>query len=345
MKSYRSFIPKSAAYFPVKDALPPRDIHFVLLPRFTMLALSSAIEPLRVANQLSQHELYRWHTVADTPAAASSCGVELNVQSSLNGLQTAGQLFVCSGTDPRNAASERTMQALRRISRMGGKIGALCTGAFTLARMGLLRDRRFTLHWENQASFREVYPDLQSSERIFEIDGPLLTCGGGHAATDMMLALITADYGKAFAQAVGDMCLHGVPRPPETPQKTSFAFAHNARNRHVTAAIEIMQRDLESPLCLDEIARECGCSRRQLERQFKKLLRTPPAKYHRNLRLDFAHSLLIETNMQLLDVAVAAGFTSRTQFSRCFSERFGTPPSKIGTPPCAGNPTNRETKQ
>lgn len=343
--SYRSFVPKSAAYFAVKDALPPRDIYFLLLPRFTMLALSSAIEPLRVANQLSQHELYRWHTVADTSAVASSCGVELNAQSSLHDLQSPDQVLVCSGTDPHNAASEQTLQALRRFSRMGGKLGALCTGAFTLARLGLLQEKRFTLHWENQASFRELFPDLESSEKIFEIDGPLMTCGGGHAATDMMLALIARDYGKAFAQAVGDMCLHGVARPPGTPQKTSFAFANNARNRHVTATIEIMKRNLENPLCLDEIARECGCSRRQLERMFKKLLRISPAKYYRNLRLDFAHSLLAETNMQLLDVAVAAGFSSRTQFSRCFSERFGTPPSRIGTSPCAGNSTNREIKK
>ncbi|WP_051371696.1 AraC family transcriptional regulator [Leisingera aquimarina] len=171
--SYRSFVPKSAAYFAVKDALPPRDIYFLLLPRFTMLALSSAIEPLRVANQLSQHELYRWQTVADTSAVASSCGVELNAQSCLHDLNTTDQLLVCSGTDPHKAASEQTMQALRKFSRMGGKLGALCTGAFTLARLGLLQDRRFTLHWENQTSFRELFPDLRAAKRSSRLMGRL----------------------------------------------------------------------------------------------------------------------------------------------------------------------------
>ncbi len=38
----------------------PQSIGFLLLDNFTLISLASAVEPLRMANQLSGRELYRW---------------------------------------------------------------------------------------------------------------------------------------------------------------------------------------------------------------------------------------------------------------------------------------------
>ena len=43
-------------------AVPPQTIGFLLLDQFTLISLASAVEPLRMANQLTGQELYRWHT-------------------------------------------------------------------------------------------------------------------------------------------------------------------------------------------------------------------------------------------------------------------------------------------
>lgn len=338
----RNFVPRGAAYFEVPNSRPPQDIHFLILPRFTMLALSSAIAPLRIANQLSRKELYRWHIVAEWDGIESSCGMQIVRHLDLDQLPPRPEVVVVSGTEPHMVASSKVIQALRGKLRSGGTLGAICTGAFTLARLGLLEGRRFTLHWENRDSFHELYPDLTSSSRIYEIDGRLMTCGGGQAATDMMLARVATDYGSEFAAVVGEMCLHGVPRRPSTDQRSSIAFMAGSRNPKLVRAIEIMQANLETGMNLDAIADEVGCSRRQLERLFNRAFAMTPAKYYRQLRLDYGHRLLVETNISPIGAAMAAGFVSLPHFSRCFRERFGATPSKIGGAGMFNTSNNRD---
>ncbi|MPL91552.1 hypothetical protein SDC9_37627 [bioreactor metagenome] len=52
-----TFVPLGAAYYPVPAGSPTRSYAFLLVPGFTLLAFSSAVEPLRIANQLSQQPL------------------------------------------------------------------------------------------------------------------------------------------------------------------------------------------------------------------------------------------------------------------------------------------------
>ena len=57
---------------------------FYLVPEFTLLAFSSAIEALRLANAALGFEAYRWRSVSeDGRGARSSCGLDLSTHASL----------------------------------------------------------------------------------------------------------------------------------------------------------------------------------------------------------------------------------------------------------------------
>ena len=75
-----------------------------------------------------------------------------------------------------------------------------------------------------------------------------------------------------------------------------------------------------------ELAEEIGLSNRQLERLFQRYLDTTPSRYHMDYRLRRARSLLRDTSLCIIDVAVACGFTSHSHFSKCYRERFGNTP-------------------
>lgn len=322
-------IPVGVAHFPIKGPVETRDYAFLLLPRFTLLAFSSALEPLRIANQLSQRPLYRWRLLSqDGLPVLSSSGVSVEVSSALAALPRQTSVIVCSGTDAYDAATRPALDWLRHHAAHGGEMGGICTGAFTLARAGLLGQRRYTVHWENQAGFRELFADHDPSPRIYEIDGPLMTCAGGAASTDMMLAVIARHHGEEFAHRVGDMCLHGTPRKAEAPQTSSLALAIGSRNARLIRVIRLMQRNLEVPLTLDALAEAAGYSCRQLERQFKIVLNETPSRYYRNLRVDLARSLLFETEMSVTEIAAATGFETANHFAKVFRERFGVSPTK-----------------
>ncbi|MEP3944567.1 GlxA family transcriptional regulator [Ascidiaceihabitans sp.] len=320
-------VPAGAFSYPVKDPLATRWFGFLLLPQFTLLAFSAALDPLRIANQLAQKPLYGWLVLSEDGApVSSSSGIDISVHAALRDLPPEAYLFACSGNNGTKVASASVLSQLRHHVRFGGHAGGICTGAATLARAGLLDGKQFTLHWENQPGFIETFPQLAPSRHRFERDGTLLTCGGGAAATEMMISVIAEDYGEDFAIAVSDMCLNGPDISKRSEQRSSIAKAISSRNPRVLAALRAMYENIETPLHLEDLARSAGISRRQMERQFKQLLDEAPAQTYRNIRLDRARTLLMETDLSVMEVAMAAGFNSDSVFSRHFKSRYGETP-------------------
>ena len=321
-------VPEGAFRYPIKRFAGTRWFGFLLLPEFTLLAFSSALDPLRIANQLAQKPLYGWRVLSETgDPVTSSSGLDMSVHAALDGLDPALHLMVCSGNTGGRAASEATLAAIRRHARFGGKLGGICTGASTLARAGLLAGKRFTLHWENQPGFIEAFPDLTPTRARLERDGDLLTCSGGVAATEMMLTIIEKDYGEDFAIAVADMCLNAATAEPQRDQRSSIARAISSRNPKLLSVLREMYANIEEPLPLEEMAGNAGVSRRQLERLFVGTLGEPPAATYRNIRLDKARALITETDMSVLEVATATGFNSVKVLTRHYTARFGDPPT------------------
>lgn len=324
-------IPHGAAYFrPAHGDAPTRSFVFLICPSFTLLAFASAVEPLRIANQLSQRPLYSWRTAtADGQPVTSSCNLTVQVDGALGTLSRDSTLVVCAGNQPEKAITPAVVAALQRHHRHGGQVGGLCTGPFALARAGLLTDRRFTLHWENQPAFREMFPTLTPSETKFEIDDRILTCGGGAAATDLMIDIISRDQGEAFATMVLDMCLRRVGIGRDHGQRSSLSAVAQLRNPGLAAMVDLMKQHIEDPLAMEDLSARVGYSRRNVERLFRKALGQPPARFYLDMRLDHARNLLSGTDLSLSEISAACGFATRSHFSKAFTARFGTAPSRL----------------
>jgi len=330
MSHSEPLVPKGAAFFPVPACGPTQDYVFILVPGFTLLAFSSAVEPLRIANQLSQQPLYRWRLLSETgQPVASSSGIPVGVDGRLEPLDKAARLFVCAGNPQMAAAVQPVVAQVQRHHRFGGTVGGICTGAVALAKGGLLGGRRFTLHWENQPGFTETFPDLVPTAGRFEIDDRLLTCSGGAASTDMVLSLIAADHGSAFAAMVSEMCLRTVMPGVNTEQRSSLAALMSSRNPVLVATVTLMNRHIDDPLSMDELADAAGYSRRHLERLFHEAVGKAPGEFYRDLRLDRGRNLLSTTDLTLMEVALACGYSTVSHFSKSFRARFGTAPTKL----------------
>lgn len=330
MSQSEPLVPKGAAYFPAPKSGPTRGYAFILVPGFTLLAFASAVEPLRIANQLSQQPLYCWTVLSETgKAVVSSSGIPVGVDGKLDPLDKATRLFVCAGNPQMAAAAPAIVAATQRHHRFGGVVGGICTGAVALAKAGLFEGRRFTLHWENQPGFVETFPTLAPTLNRFETDGRLLTCGGGAASTDMMLAIIADDHGSGFAAMVSEMCLRTVMPGVNAEQRSSTAALMSSRNPVLVATVTLMNRHIDDPLSMDDLAAAAGYSRRHLERLFREAVGQTPGDFYRGLRLDRGRNLLSTTDLTLMEVAVACGFSTVSHFSKSFRARFGTAPSKL----------------
>lgn len=318
------FISRGSSSFALSDTPATRDYHFVLLPQMTMLAFSAAVEPLRIANQLTGQCLYRWFLLSqDCQPVNCSNEVTIAVDGPLRETNPGDTILICSGVDGYLAASAHTVAWVRDQARHGRSVGGLCTGAFTLARAGVLRGRRFTLHWENQPAFAEIFPDMPFTDHLYCRDGPVLTCGGGNAAADLVLSLIEDDHGARLAMKVSEMCLHGLPRNANRSQRMSIAAEIEVRHPTLTSIVHELRTNFADDLSLDGLAFKHGLSRRQMERLFQRHLSSSPAKKLRDIRVEHAHILLSETNLPLIEIAVACGFNSQTLLRRAYRDRFG----------------------
>ncbi|MCB6176627.1 GlxA family transcriptional regulator [Rhodobacter sp. Har01] len=295
-----SLVPKGAAFCAVSSAGPTRTYAFILVPGFTLLAFASAVEPLRIANQLSQQPLYRWRVLSETGGpVASSSGIAVGADGPIETFDRDARVFVCAGNPQSAAAAPAVVAAVARHHRFGGVVGGICTGAVALAKAGLVAGRRFTLHWENQPGFVETFPDQTPTASRFETDGRLMTCGGGAASTDMMLSVIADEHGADFAAMVSEMCLRTVMPGVDPEQRSSLAALMSSRNPVLIASVTLMNRHIEEPLSMDDLAEAAGYSRRHLERLFREATGKSPGEFYRGLRLDRGRNLLSTTELTL----------------------------------------------
>lgn len=311
---------------------------FLLVEDFSMIAFASAIEPLRLANRGAGHEIYRWSLISETgEAVRSSCQAAVEVSGGLRDVPRGASIVVAAGLNAHRAATKPVLTWLRKQSRLGSPIGALCTGSVILAKAGLLDDKRCTVHWENQAAFSEEFADIDLSNRLFEIDGNRFTCAGGIAATDMMLTLIARDVEPGVVSLITDQIIHTPLRGEREEQRLSVPARIGVRHPKLVSIIQMMEQNLEEPISPSVLAKQAQMSTRQLERLFRRYLDRSPKRYYMELRLQKARNLLLQTEMSVINVALASGFTSPSHFSKCYRAYFNrTPYRERGAPPTAG---------
>jgi transcriptional regulator GlxA family with amidase domain len=306
-------------------------VGFLLIPGFALMSYASAVEPLRAANQISGRALYRWWHAApgDVPSVASSGATvlpDLIVGAPANDVEL---LLVCAGGNPSAFRDKQTFAWLRRLASRGVIIGGISGGPFIMARAGLLSGRRCTVHWEHMPAFQEAFPDVELTRSLFEFDGDRITCSGGIAGLDMMVALIARDHGSELAASVSDWFLHTHIREGKGPQRMDLRFRLGVANETLLNALEAMEANVETPVSRAELANLAGVSLRQLERSFRSHLGRGIHDHYLALRLGRSRQLLRETSLPIIDVAVATGFASGSQFSRAFRRTFGCSPRSV----------------
>lgn len=300
---------------------------FHLLPGFSMMGLMSAIEPLRVANRFHAPH-YSWRLLSDDGAAVqASNGMSLNVDGALDGPLSDVSLFVVAGFEPLAGFTPQLASRLRRAERECRVLGAIDTGSFVLAEAGLLEPgQRVTLHWEALDAFRERYPQLQPTQELFEIDGRRITSAGGTSSLDLMLGLIAREHGEALAIQVSEQFVLGRIRTRLDHQRMQITSRYGIHNRKLVQVVGEMERSTEAPRSPGELAAAVGITARQLERLFRHHLGSTPVTFYLGVRLDKARHLLRQSDMSVLEVALACGFESASYFARRYRARFDVSP-------------------
>ncbi|MEY8827642.1 GlxA family transcriptional regulator [Sedimentitalea sp. XS_ASV28] len=308
-------------------ATKPRRFVFVLLENFTMLSFASALESLRIANRMAGREIYTWRLIGEGGNTMTcSAGTVFPLDGDLDELNRDDTVLICGGVDVQGATTKRLLGWARREARKGLLVGGLCTAAFSLAKAGLLDGKRATIHWENSDSFAEEFEDVMLTKSVFVIDGNRMTTAGGTSSIDLMLKLIADEHGEDLANSVADQLIYSSIRTDQDTQRLSVPTRIGVRHPKLSQVIQMMEQNIEEPISPSVLARDVGMSTRQLERLFRRYLNRSPKRYYMELRLQKARNLLMQTDMSVINVALACGFASPSHFSKCYRAHYETTP-------------------
>jgi len=300
-------------------------IGFLLLDNFTLISLASAVEPLRMANQLSGKELYRWLTLTfDGQPTRASDHICFTPDAGFAAAPALDMVIVCGGVNVQNSIRREHLTWLQAHRHC--QLGAVCTGSWALAQAGLLDGYECSVHWEYLTAMQEEFPQARINTRLFSIDRNRCTTSGGAAPLDMMLHLIGQAHGHELVAGISEMFVCDRVRNEQDHQRVPIKHMLGSNQPKLQEIVALMEANLEEPIELDALSSYVNLSRRQLERLFQKYLNCSPSRYYMKLRLMRARQLLKQTPMSILEVASICGFVSTAHFSKCYREYFGAPP-------------------
>lgn len=305
------------------DGSQPKQVGLLLFPEFSMMALSASSEPLRAANRLSGRELYRWHLLSrDGETVTSSSGIALQTASLQAPPTRLDLLIVVASLKTDKLYDPLVHRLLQRLALEGTPLCALSTGTFVLARAGLLDGYRCTLHWESLRQFAEEFPNITVCRELYVRDRDRLTCAGGTAALDLALDEIATEHGRQLAADVADQFLHSRIRGAQEQQRMAIQWRYGVNDARIAKAIATMEQNLESVVPIEEIARRCNLSARQLERLWLQSFGQTAQRFYVGLRLTEARRLLRESTESIVSIALRCGFSSASHLTAAYKVKF-----------------------
>ncbi|MEQ9261300.1 MAG: helix-turn-helix domain-containing protein [Roseovarius sp.] len=308
----------------------------VLAEGFSTLSLGAIVEPFsHVAGAFPEIaprlELYGLggRRVASRSGVVISCDDELcTLADRIVARRAPRSIILCGPTERWSVADGGLLPLLRLASRNGVMICGLGSATWLLAEAGLLDGGKGTVHWRAMAAFAERFRDLEAQDVLHVRHGNVISCAGESATLDMVLTLIEAISAPA-AESTANHFLVSYRRLGNTRQPGALAHRLRSVPDAIAEAVRLMAGHIECPLQVSEIAARGGTSSRQLERMFQTQLATSPWQYYTRMRLERAHDLLLQTDMSVLEVALACGFGSAGALGKNFKRRYRQTPREL----------------
>ena len=302
---------------------------FLVLREVEVLDLTGPLQVFHEANRAGAN--YDIHLCGLEPTVRSAQGV---VFGELKPLPTVTEkdLVLLPGI-PFSAVRSVSLEAirwLRRANSTGSRICSICTGAFVLAKAGLLDGRHCTTHWNRIEELTRQYPRAKVlTNRLFVEDGSITTSAGVASGIDLALSIVEKQHGPRVTAAVSREMVVYLRRDGSQKQDSVYLDyrAHLHPGIHRVQDTLIAKPDRRHTL--RELAGLANMSQRNLTRVFRQATGISIGAYIEKLRLELAGSLLANPDLTVEAIAQKCGFENSRQLRRIWKKEFGGTPGKF----------------
>lgn len=324
---------------------PNGHVTIVLLEGFSSLSFGALIEPFSYLERIQPNIAPKLVvTGVNSRDVRSQSGIVVRCDESGDALVdrlkrglSPSRIVICGPTDKRPSETKQLLKVLRIAQRNGAFVYAIGGVIWLLAECGFLEPGEATVHWSMMSAFSERFKHLDATSELFSSNRNVTCCASETATIDLTLEIVSAISPQA-ANEIADHLLISYPRAKETVQPGSRANRLRGVPHSLTLAVKEMSENIETVVPIHQIASKCELSSRSLERLFSQHLGSTPQQYYTQIRLDHAHDLITQTDVALLEVALASGFSSTGMLSKHFKRSFGKTPTqmrgtRLGSPP------------
>ena len=218
---------------------------------------------------------------------------------------------------------------LKRTSQKARRLGSICSGAFILARAGLLDQRMVTTHWNYADALAALCPTARvDAGRPYIEDGNLYTSAGVTAAIDLSLRLLKLDKGDEVALKVAEQLVVFMQRTDGRPQFDRHFTSYAEGNSPVARVQRYVLSNLTGDLSVRILARVANMSVRTFARTFVRHAKIPPAEFVEAARLDAARAMLQDTAIPVKTIAYECGFGNADHMRCVFNRCLGVSPKQ-----------------
>jgi len=313
-----------------------------------LLDVAGPASAFGVANSISRRVIYEVHVASPNGRPVrTSCGVTLGCIGLAKATAFPADTLLVGGgaTEAMRKSIElpNTQRSLRRGLAAAVRFGSVCSGAFILAALGLVENKRVATHWASCDLLAQMHPSLVvDSASLFVVDGRVWTSAGVSAGIDMALAMIESDLGATMANRVARFLVLHARRPGYQSQFSEVLTVQSNANAKFADAISWLQDRLPKKVDVSELATRAGMTERTFHHKFLASTGKAPAQFIRSVRLDLARTLL-ESGLPLKTVVKRSGVGSVTWLNAAFTKRFGLSPTTFRKLSRAQQPSNLAT--
>ena len=305
----------------------PWKVDIIVAEGFVLVELSGVVEVLRMANRINPNPLFDWR-YRSLKGGYVSCGAGLGTLTEpLQDRSDADYVFIIGNTDADHPDLSLG-KVIANYTYRKAKVLLLSEAASRYISEHPDGSGNHTTHWENRAVLHERGdPGGEGTYALAVDDGRIVTCAGMGATVDLTLGLIGNHMSSAAVMTTADILLHEKIRDFKTLQPFGGKALSMTGDKELDQCIELMQSHMEEPLAISELVNRIGISSRSLERRFHSRLNTKPNTYYRELRLNWANNLLLNTSLSVREIGMACGFPNG--FSSLYRSFFGVTPMKV----------------